>query len=220
MLKLYVDIETVPSPTVPSLEELESQAPKTMKKADTIKAWAEENQEQEYRKQALDSMQGEILAIGYAFNDADPVCLIRGEGLSTEAELLEVFEQAVEGNMAKFGNVFPVWIGHNIKTFDLPWIWRKALKYRLHALAKRIPRGRYDKGVEDTLELWAANYKDCVSLARVAEFLGVGGKMEGMAGGQVFDAWKAGELAKIAAYCSQDVALVRDIHRIINGEQA
>lgn len=220
MLRLFVDIETVPSPNKPSLEELETQAPKTMKKADTIKAWAEENQDQEYRKQALDSMQGEILAIGYAFGDADPICLIRGEGMPTEADLLAVFETAIESHMAKYGSMKPVWIGHNVRTFDLPWLWRKALKYRLHDLARRIPRGRYDKDVEDTLELWAADYKDRVGLARVAEFLGLSGKAEGMDGSQVFDTWQAGELEKIASYCAGDVEMVRSVYRVINGEQA
>lgn len=220
MLRLYVDIETIPGPNQPSIEEIAALAPKTMKKADTIQAWAEENADSEYRKQALDSMQGEILAIGYAFEDAEPVCLIRGDGLDAEADLLAVFEQSVESLMAEFGSLRPVWIGHNVRAFDLPWLWRKALKYRLHDLARRIPRGRYDKDVEDTMEIWAADYKDRVGLSKVAAFLGLGGKTEGMDGSKVFDAWKAGELERIAGYCVGDVALVRDVHKIMSGEQA
>lgn len=220
MLRIYVDIETVPGPNQPSLEEVAALAPKTMKKADTIQAWAEENADTEYRKQALDSMQGEILAIGYAFEGAEPVCLIRGEGLPTEADLLAVFEQSVESHMAKCGNMRPVWIGHNVRTFDLPWLWRKALKYRLHDLARRIPRGRYDKDVEDTLEMWAADYKDRVGLAKVAAFLGLEGKTEGMDGSKVFDAWQAGEADKIGLYCMNDVALVRGVYQVMIGGQA
>lgn len=220
MVRLYVDIETIPGPHPPSLEELEALAPKTHKKPETVRQWAGENQDGEYRKQALDSMQGEILAIGYAFDDATPAVLIRSEAIPSEADLLTVFEHVVEAAMAKRGSMRPVWVGHNIRSFDLPWLWRKALKYRLYDLAARIPRGRYDKDAEDTLELWATDYKDRVGLARVAAFLGLAGKSAGMDGGKVFDAWQAGEAARIAEYCGQDVALVRDVYRVMNGEQA
>ena len=220
MVRLYVDIETIPSPVAPSIEDLELQAPKTMKKPETIRAWAEENQEHEHRKQALDSMAGEILAIGYAWNDEEPEVLYRGPDMPGEGDLLQAFELAVEARMHNHGRMKPVWIGHNVRTFDLPWLWRKALKYRLHDLAARIPRGRYDKDVEDTLELWAADYKDRVGLNRLAAFLGLDGKTGGMDGSKVYDAWRAGEIDQIARYCAGDVALAREVHRIMNGEQA
>ena len=220
MVRLFVDIETIPGPVMPGVEELELHAPKTLKKPESIRAWAEENQETEYRKQALDSMAGEILAIGYAWNDEEPEVLYRGPAMPTEEDLLRAFERAVEARMHKLGNMRPIWIGHNVRAFDLPWLWRKALKYRLHDLAGRIPRGRYDKDVEDTMELWASDYKDRVGLNRLAAFLGLPGKTEGLSGAKVFDAWQAGEIDQIARYCMGDVALSRDVWRIMAGEAA
>lgn len=219
MVRLYVDIKTIPGPVAPSIEELELHAPKTLKKPETIRAWAEENQESEYRKQALDSMAGEILAIGYAWNGEEPEVLYRGPDMPGEADLLTAFELAVEARMHKLGSMKPVWIGRNVRTFDLAWLWRKALKYRLHDLAGRIPRGRYDRDVEDTMEIWAADYKDRVSLNRLAAYLGLDGKTEGMDGSKVYDAWQAGEIDQIARYCMGDVVLVRDVHRIMTGER-
>lgn len=217
MRNLYIDIETIPGPLVPSVEELEFLAPKTMKKAETIRQWAEENQITEYRKQALDSMQGEILAIGYAWNEEPPICLCRGQDMPGEVEVLRAFEQAIEERMELMGQMCPVWIGHNIRSFDLPWLWRKALKYRLNNLAMRIPRERYSKEIEDTMEIWSADYKDRVSLDRIAAFLGIEGKVQGMTGATVYDAWQAGEIERIAGYCMGDVEAVRGVHDIISG---
>lgn len=70
------------------------------------------------------------------------------------------------------------------------------------------------------MELWASDYKDRVGLNRLAAFLGLPGKTEGLSGAKVFDAWQAGEIDQIARYCMGDVALSRDVWRIMAGEAA
>jgi hypothetical protein len=109
-------------------------------------------------------------------------------------------------------------VGHNIRTFDLPWIWRKSLKYRLHSLARIIPRAKFDKRIQDTLELWAADFRDRVGMDSIARFLGLGGKTEGVDGSQVFDLWQAGELQTINDYCRQDVEVARKVYYTITGQ--
>lgn len=211
---LYFDIETLPGPERPTLEEVEALAPRNMKKPETIRAWAEENQEAQWRKQALDSMAGKILAIGYALNDAEPEVLIQGrDGIECERDLLARFQD----NLVGMGTN-PDFCGHNIKTFDLPWIWRKAVQHRLNPLCNMIPRARYDPRIKDTMELWAADFKDHVSLDAIARFLGLEGKTEGMDGSQVLDLYEAGELDRIAEYCGQDVRVVRSVYLTLVGE--
>ena len=211
MHQITIDIETIPGPVMPSIEELMENAPGNMKKPETIRAWAEENQIELYRKQALDSMQGEILAVGWAYNGDKPTCHIRGEGVD-EYELLEMVQEAIVPTAKMQRGLAPTWVGHNVKNFDLPWLWRKCIKYGLYELARVIPRGRYPKDVEDTMELWAIDYKDHVSLSKIAAFLGLGGKTNGLDGSKVYDAWKAGEYDRIAEYCMGDVELTREIH--------
>lgn len=211
MHQITIDIETIPGPVMPSIEELMENAPGNIKKPETIRAWAEENQVELYRKQALDSMQGEILAVGWAYNGDKPQCHIRGEGVD-ERELLEMVQDAIVPTAKMQRGLAPTWVGHNVKNFDLPWLWRKCIKYGLYDLARVIPRGRYAKDVEDTMELWATDYKDHVSLSKVAEFLGLEGKTNGLDGSKVYDAWKAGEYDRIAEYCMGDVALTREVH--------
>lgn len=215
MHNIYIDIETIPGPVMPSIDELVANAPGNMKKPETIRAWAEENQMEQYRKQALDSMQGEILAVGFAHNDNVPGCAIR-TGDMDEKTLLVMVEAALMQIVKTYKGVTPVWVGHNVKCFDLPWMWRKCLKYGLYDLARAIPKGRYTKDIEDTMEMWAIDYKDHVSLSKIAGFFGLNGKTEGLDGSKVYDAYIAGEHDRIAEYCKGDVELTRNIHRLIS----
>lgn len=216
-MDLYIDIETLPSENMPDIEEVKAKCPGNIKKPESIQKWAEENQMEIHKKQALDSMQGRLLCIGWAFGD-DPVqSLIVGmDDVETEWNLLSYFKQELFGLNFSLNDY--TWIGHNIKTFDLPWIWRKCLQYRLFDLASYIPRQRYDKRIFDTLEQWAADFKDRVSMGDIAKFLGLESKQDGINGSQIFDLWQAGELQKIRTYCEQDVELVRQIHKIITGQ--
>ncbi len=215
MPELFIDIETLPGPTRPDPSEIE--APKNYKDPAKIEAYQQEKVEEVYRAQALDSMKGQVLAIGYALDDGPIECLIQGlDEIFSEPDLLEAFQERL---FAEIKNPLILdWVGHNLRTFDLAWIWRRALKYRLFPLANLIPRGRYNKRVVDTLELWAADFKDRVSLDALARFLGLEGKPDGIDGGQVFDFFQAGRLEEIREYCRQDVALTRDVYTILTGE--
>jgi hypothetical protein len=51
-----------------------------------------------------------------------------------------------------------------------------------------------------------------VSLTKIAQFLGLGEKAEGLDGSKVYDAWRDGEHDRIRRYCAADVELVREIH--------
>ena len=217
---LYVDIETIPGPNKPTIAEIERLAPGNMSKPETIRKWAEENVDNIYRKQALDSMKGVILCIAWAFDDEEPSLFYNLEPQSPisigEQVLICSFMKSVEPFMSKYGSMRPMWVGHNARSFDLTWLWRKAMKYRLYNLAQRIPRDRYSKDVEDTMEMWASDYKDHVSLDSVAQFLGVGGK-NGMNGGMVYDYFIQGRHNDIAEYCKDDVKLVREVHKVLTG---
>jgi len=220
-MRVFIDIETLPGPEKPALEEVK--VPSNYKDPAKIRAYQEKKLEGVYRNQALDSMKGQIWAIGWAIDDEPARCLIQGvDGIHSERDLLNRFYeelQAISQNI--YGRdihlVNLTWIGHNIKAFDLTWLWRHALKYRLYNLAEIIPRERYSKQIVDTMEVWAADYKDRVSLDNIASFLGLPGKPDGIDGSKVYDLYQAGRLKEIADYCQQDVELTRQIYELITG---
>ncbi len=208
---MFVDIETVPSPEPPSLDDI--QAPGNYKDEAKIQAYKEIKVDELHRQQALDSMRGEILAIGYAKDNEQSTVYIRGiDGIETERDLLQTFQNEIK-------TCNPVtWVGHNLKTFDAQWLWRKSVKYGLTDLARKIPRERYSRNLIDTLDLWAGpDYRDRTSLDKIATFLGLQGK-NGIDGSMVYDMWQAGRLQEIRDYCAQDVDLTRAIYKIITGE--
>lgn len=213
MTKIYIDCETLPGPEYPSLDSV--QAPANYKDPAKIQSYKESKLEEVYRAQALDSMQGRLLCVAWALDNEPVQALTVGLGdIQTEQDLL----QELEAKLLEIPHDLNAmqWVGHNVRTFDLIWLWRKALKYRLWDLARHIPRQRYDKRVVDTLELWAADFKDRVSLQAIADFLGLDGKANDIDGSQVFDLWQEGRLQEIQDYCCQDVELVRRVHAILD----
>lgn len=203
---IFIDIETVPGPNVPSPDNIK--APANYKDPDKIRAYQESKVEESYQKQALDSMQGRILAIGFAIDDNPAKVFIQGrEAIANEEQLLRRFEYEIE-------NISPVtWVGHNIKSFDLQWLWRKAIRVG-SPLALKIPRDRWNSSVKDTMELWSGpDLHAKVSLDNLAQFLGESGKTEGMDGSKVFRMYQNGELDTIRDYCLRDVEVVRNVYR-------
>ncbi|MFW6388911.1 MAG: hypothetical protein ACOCY9_03285, partial [Desulfohalobiaceae bacterium] len=161
MAHLFLDIETLPGPERPSLNSI--QAPANYKDPAKIQSYKESKLEEAYRAQALDSMQGRLLCLAWAV-DSEPVqamCVGLGS-IETEQDLLQELEAKLLELPEDLNQL--VWVGHNLRAFDLPWLWRKALQYRLWDLARLIPRARYDKRIQDTLELWQADYRDKVGL--------------------------------------------------------
>jgi hypothetical protein len=210
MKTVVVDIETLPGPTYPDPSEVDP--PANYKDPAKIKAFQQSKVDEVYRKQALDSMQGRILAIGVAVKDDPPVCFYNETG-DDEQKILSELEDFLDEAGGKFA-----WVGHNVKAFDLQWIWRKAVKYNLPGLCDYIPRKRFDDRVIDTGELWAGpDYRAYCSLDKIAQFLGIPGK-NGVDGSMIYDLWLAGEHEKIQEYCKSDVEITRSIYqKIIRG---
>lgn len=206
MKRLYIDIETRPGDTKPSPADIPP--PGNYKDPAKIQAYQESKVDEEHRKQSLNSMQGQVLCIGFAWGEDEPDCVYDGE---CEENVLTMFENVVR----PYSKQEVCWVGHNVRNFDLQWLWRKAVKYRLPNIAMMIPRYRYDKQVIDTGELWAGpDFKAYCKLDDIAKFLGIPGK-NGFDGSMVYDAWFNGEHDKIMAYCMDDVRLVRDVYKAI-----
>jgi DNA polymerase elongation subunit (family B) len=210
-MNIFIDVETIP--VGDPVDPMTLTPPGNISKQETIDTWYRDKApaiaQEKFLGRALDSMAGEILCIGYAVNDDPPCCL-----WSNEEEVLRAFE-------IKIGEIQGQWrepikfIGWNINSFDIPWIWRKAIKYGLTTLRGSINRDRNRGNSLDLMLTWATDYKNYTKLDDVAKFLGLSGKVGDMDGSKVYDAYLEGRLDDIAAYCRQDIEIVRGVYRKI-----
>lgn len=214
MPSVYIDIETFAGQTPPAPESIA--APANYKDPDKIAAYQRDKLDEAWRKQALDSMAGQIICIGYAIGN-DPVQTITvGIDVSSERSALEQLGMAAAYIRTKDTIE---WIGHNFQGFDGIWLRRKAIKYGLVELARSINLDRYRGNVRDTMLMWSPHdARDRVSLDNIAEYLCLGEKTGN--GAMVHDLWIAGRRQEIAEYCRQDVELTRAVYNHLSKFEA
>ena len=209
MTQLFVDIETLPGPTMPNLDDIA--APKNYKNAEKILAYKEDNQEKLWKKEALLSHKGRILCIGYAINDEPVQCLY--DGWSDEEALMKKFNTALS---SIHDNVD--WIGKSTQ-FDCMFLYQRAVKYKCASvLAHLNPTTR--QNIKDITWDFGRflDYRYMVSLDDMAHFFNVESSKEIMRGSEVFDYWMAGKHALIEKYNKADVELTRILYnKIVHG---
>ncbi|MNU91086.1 putative 3'-5' exonuclease related to the exonuclease domain of PolB [compost metagenome] len=162
--------------------------------------------EQEWHKTALNGAAGQVLMIGLAFDDADPVVAYADTEAETLSIAFDMIRQRIDPNRR------PVFIGHNVTGFDLRFIFQRAvIKGVQPPLAIPFGARPWDDSVFDTMTQWAG-HGNRISLDNLCTALGLPGKGE-IDGGQVYDYWKAGRIAELIAYCADDVHKAREVHR-------
>jgi predicted PolB exonuclease-like 3'-5' exonuclease len=197
---LFFDIETIKSKKAPSRDEIK--VPGNITKPETIEKYINENLQEIWEKTALQSLKAQIICIGYAFDD-EPVQVITG----TEEEIIKKFEEVImEGP-------FLDWVGQNILSFDLPFIYHRAIKYGCKALRNVTPNQKFAKNVFDTMTMFAGtNYQSYHSLNDIAEYLGLPNHKKDMNGNMVGKFYEEGKMEEIKEYCKQDVELERMVY--------
>ena len=152
-----------------------------------------------------------IVAIAAVFRSGDQVAVWSlGAEAATEKEILQKFFQLID----RYG---PNLISWNGSGFDLPVLHYRALLHGVSSVRYWDQGGddknfkwnnylsRYHERHTDVMDLLALyNNRAFVPLDQIATMLGFPGKM-GMSGAKVWDAYQAGELAGIRAYCETDV---------------
>jgi predicted PolB exonuclease-like 3'-5' exonuclease len=155
--------------------------------------------------------QQRVVAISCALRRADTFTLWSlGDAASPEADLIQRFFEGIE----KYSPNLVSWNGSG---FDLPVLTYRALLAGIQA--KRFWEmgdaddefrfnnylNRYHWRHTDLMDVLSGfHQRNRVSLANMACLLGLPGKL-GFDGGQVWDAWQAGDLAGIRRYCETDV---------------
>lgn len=217
-----LDIETIPTGTLDDFK-MKKSPPKNVKDPVKIAAWEKENKEKEFRNQAKSPVDAKIITVGLILEDEEDLkeedvkkknCkAFFGEDekeilVNLEKDLKErIFEKFEEGDEVREVENELLWVGYNIRKFDLEAIWIKAIKYELYFLAKLIPRNRFDYSVFDLMEkIQGPRTMDFISFDHALKVLDIGQKTVGMDGSKVYDEYLAGNLEKtIVPYCIDDI---------------
>ena len=210
---LVVDIETICGPEKPRPEDLKP--PANMKRPETIEAYRADpkNINAAWKKEALVATSGRIHTVGFKIG-GNPVDCVYHDG-SDEEGMMREFEQKVIHTFKrhyKNENIHPLTIcGHNVKTFDYPWIWLRARKWNLEKLLLVLGEIPQLTKIEDTMR-WAVgnNYREFVSLDNALKFFNLGDKGD-IDGSMVHDMWRDGKNKEIAEYCKDDVQKTYDL---------
>lgn len=219
IVEITIDIESVPCQWPGILDEYRAavQAPATNKKPESIAAWLEEHREAEaeaaWLKTSFDGGMGQICVIGWAIDD-EPAEALQVADLTpdAEAELLRYWFDQLRQAYSGTHHQRPIIIGHNHVSFDLPFIWQRAIVHGIKP-PMWLPRDPkpWSESVFDTMTQWAG-VKSRISMDRLCRVLGIPGK-DGMTGADVWPAVKAGRIDEVAAYCKKDVERTRAIHK-------
>lgn len=222
-MNIYLDIETLPSESDEIREQIAAtiKPPGNLKKAETIVSWNLDEKplaiEEAVKKTSFDGTYGRILAVGFAIDDADPVCEIDAD----ELHLLQLAFGAIASACSRDQRGYEVEgeaviVGHNVSGFDLRFLWQRAvinglkLPKSLKVAAKSKP---WDKTIGDTMQMWNPDRERRISLDKLCKALGVPTSKGELDGSKVYEFYKAGRLEEIRAYCKADVVAVRECYR-------
>lgn len=217
---LYLDIETIPTQREDVRDHIAESVhpPANYSKPETVAKWALEKKpeavEEAVAKTALDGTFGEVVCIGWAFGDAEAVCIHREDG-QEELSLLGDFLFYLNDLIVRPGATRnPTIVGHNVTNFDLPFLWQRCVVHGIPwpSYFPKVPELKpygNNRGVEDTMLIWPGKFpkQDDLCLA-----LGIP-RQTGIDGSQVWEAVKDGRIQEVVDHCRADVEQVREIHR-------
>jgi len=219
-LRIVIDVETIPTQNPLFIEKLDVKCPGNITKADSIEKWTNEKKpgllDNALRNTALDSTKGELIVLGWAINDDPPQCVYRDYKTESERDLLEAFYDAIHVHFTAGYHSQVLWIGHNILSFDLPFIWHRTKIMGVEPLVKVPYNARpWSANIFDTKLTWKAHSTASSSLEAICNAIGIPVK-EGMHGSEVWDYAQRGEIQAIADYCMNgDVVGTRSLYNVL-----
>ncbi len=166
-----------------------------------------ENKDEAVNKTSLDGAFGEIVVIGVAIDDQEPVLFYREDWQAEDREIdiLQRFNDYLREHANK-SMTAPVFIGHNIVNFDYRFIFQRSVINGVKPYYTQTKINTFD-----TMTEWAG-YKGTVSLDKLCKVLGIEQKGD-IDGSKVWDFVQAGKINEVAEYCAKDVERVRKIYK-------
>ncbi|PHI41007.1 ribonuclease H [Actinobacillus succinogenes] len=215
-MRIFIDIETIPTTNADYQNYVceNLKAPGNYKNAEAIEKWLEENKGEAVNKTALDGAFGEIVVIGVAIDDEEPVLFYREDWQSAdrETDILTRFNNYLREHANKSTSA-PQFIGHNITKFDDRFIFQRSVVNGVKPYYTTSRQNTYD-----TMTEWAG-YGGTVSLDKLCKVLDVEQKGD-IDGSKVWQYVQDGKISEVAEYCAKDVERVRQIYKRMTFEGA
>jgi predicted PolB exonuclease-like 3'-5' exonuclease len=123
-------------------------------------------------------------------------------------------KQIIEGFFSYFHRYTPRIVGYNSRTFDLPVLKYRAMKYNIPAEKLFIANNRWENYSSRYSLKWHCDLLEALSdfgmsakckMNEVCSILGVPGKMDGMDGSKVTELFDSGNIEDLDNYCETDV---------------
>jgi len=232
-MNVYLDLETVPAQSPEAIDDLMRQqaievagirAPSNYKdqakideyvkaKIDEINAASDER----YRKTSFDGAAGQIVCIGFAFDDEPVSVAYHTDWANSEPYLLNGFYEALKSRFEPSRDRRPVFVGHNLVGFDLRFLYQRSVMLGIRPpIWIPITPKPWDESVFDTMTAWSG-FGNRVSLDKLCRAFGIAAKGseigEEIDGSKVWDFVKAGRIEDVAKYCAGDIERTREIHK-------
>jgi hypothetical protein len=212
-MNVYIDIETVPDQSAGALDRITEtlSPPGNISKQESIdKWWAEKAVDiavEKYLKTSLDGLYGQILCIGIAVDDNEPLCLTGSESIML-AGMYAVIDKCVA----------PLIIGHNLLKFDLPFIRHRSIINNVQPTVL-MPDSRFNnQDAYDTMQGWAG-FNNYVSLDKLCFAFGIESPKDGIDGSKVWEYVQSGKEKEVFEYCKRDVAATREVYKRLTFSQ-
>ena len=216
--KSYViDIETIPLPAedrkygAPTAEtvkygNIKDPVKRAEKLAQSIISW------EAGTTCALKAEYGKIAMIGLQEVGKDEIEIFEGDG--NEWQLLKEFWERIHG--FTYTNML---IGHNLKSFDCPFIIRRSMINGIHNNAMRVVREAtkaYNSDlIFDTMQAYACGDRQTmIKLEILAQALGIEVEPQEVTGKEFFKWWaKDKELCR--KYLRNDIKMTKDVYKLM-----
>ena len=223
MIELFCDIETIPCTDERVKQEITDgiKPPGNMSKPETIAKWEAEDKpkliQEAVAKTALDGTYGRVCCITYAFGDEPVKGVIDRDEKIVLTEFFDVVSKA-SGKAASSTTMMmrPTAIGHNITSFDLRFLWQRAIinGIKPHPLLPWNEKA-WSEHIRDTMVMWNPDKDKRISLHKLCLALGVPSPkdLHNMNGGDVALLWQKREYEKILAYGKDDTGAMRSCYR-------
>lgn len=209
MTRVFVDIETLP----PNKEDL-ARFPKVCN-----------CDEEQFRNLALTGDYGRVLAIGIIIERNEQIISSGVLGRERQSLLFHLDERRTLRAFWKLLKDFrpdrDVIIGHNIISFDLPFLYKRSVINRVNPSVELCFARYRSRPLFDIMCEWNKwDMKKFISLDELARILGLeSSKCDGIDGAHVYDRFCEGCHQEIADYCMRDVRVTREIYyRMISPE--
>lgn len=167
--------------------------------------------EEDWRKTSFDASKGQILMIGAASHEGEPIVFYNESEYLTLVDFFNWLSDEWKRNNLSL----PTFIGHNIVGFDLRFILQRAIILEVEPpmFFPRNPRP-WDAQVFDTMTEWAG-VGNRIKLDDLCKILGIEGK-GGVDGSMVYDMYMDGKVGELMQYCASDVEITRAAWRRIS----